>query len=164
MLYSSLRKARRGLGDQLADCIHPVPWNIMNLVYFQTCKGQEGNQEQSVWIYNRQTMLDNLFSFCSEVTAKWLVWRVVHAIYLDLGKAFGPASCQFLIWKLWRYGVKEQSICWSSWSPRGEVLMPAEDWLVVLLKRRQELQWMLNWIWAKCEWIRQNGLHWKTHS
>jgi len=41
-------------------------------------------------------MLDNLLAFCNEVTAKWSMWRVVHAIYLDFSKAFGPASCRFL--------------------------------------------------------------------
>lgn len=145
------KKGKKRTWGSIGWLYHPVPWKIMKLVHFQTHKGQENNPEQSVWIYNRQPMLDNLVAFCSEVTAKWSVWRVVLAIYLDISKAFGSASCTFLIWKMWRYGMKEQSICWSSWSPTGEVLVPAEDWLAVLLKRCQGLCWMRSWMWTKYE-------------
>lgn len=56
--------------------------------------------------------LSNLINFCDEMTGLVDEGREVNIVYLDLSKDFNTVSHKFLIDKLMKYGLDQQTVRW----------------------------------------------------
>jgi len=55
-------------------------------------------------------MLDNLITFCDEMTSLIDEGQALDIVYIDFSKTFDNVSHKFLTEKLLRYGLEEQTV------------------------------------------------------